>query len=129
MLKTFLILIAIASTFKLLVSSGHQVFVLLLVDLKGTWWPPCALSFFTYYSWHMVATKYRFFESWMRWPPNAFFLVFCGLGGDLVAMTKSLFPLLLIGVALGGHESPFFISLGIRNAHVTHHVSFSFFVD
>jgi len=36
MLKTFLILTAIASTFKLLVSSGHQVFVLLLVDLKGT---------------------------------------------------------------------------------------------
>jgi hypothetical protein len=46
-----------------------------------------------------------------------------------MAMTKSLFPLLLIGVALGSHEVPFFFSLGIRNAHVAHHVSFSFFVD
>jgi hypothetical protein len=77
---------------------------------------------FTYYSWHMVATKYHFFESWMRWPPSGHQVPFFGFlwtrrwlsGHDQVAMTKSLFPLLLIGMALGGHESPFFSLWGLE---------------
>jgi hypothetical protein len=39
MFKFFSILIAITTIFKLLVSGGHQVLVLLLVDKKGTWQP------------------------------------------------------------------------------------------
>ncbi len=89
---------------------GHKVFFLLIIEKRSIWWPSGVFIFCHSQEWHLVTTK--------------FFFLLLGLKRHLVAtkccvlliVNKNytqqplgvMFYLLLMKIALGGHQVHFF---------------------